>query len=396
MHALIKEKLDAAKRRSRGDYDKRVWIPENFILLLSPVVQALLWVAALAWGAAASLLSTEIMSFTFPWDDQAGSPNWHTISFGVSAVVLAFVFAVGQWVARCQDSIMVDSMITMPPHDFWTYYGSEYTRASAIVENATVQLLDEETSWADREQYRQSHFNEDIRRLLNAVINLVKKWDSSNLQGGNIVYRANLMTIWRFEDGELADQSVLAERFTIQPANSHYSGYVGLLDNAYTTTTATDGPDTDPDCQPIVFPFTEPNAKLLEPFHSNLLGAPCAAAVNTPSYVPDVQHIILDYDKNSSNSNKRIRERLVEYYSDASIAQSILAIPICPIDEARPAWILNVYRNQGGLLFDGEKVRDFAEIIKPYTGALARMMYATLLHQGLEPSHKSSADSEEA
>ncbi len=276
-------------------------------------------------------------------------------------------------------------MLTMPPHDFWAYYGEQYSKIDALVETTQLALLlddDEEVSREDKLFNAQK----SVRVILDSVTNLVKKWDSANLRSSNVIYRANLMTVYRIgdnEEDEISPQSTkyeellcIAKRFTISPAQSHYSGFVVLLDNVYTTTTESQDPDPDEKRQQIAFPFTEQNAEIKYPINANIMGAPAAVVTRNYSYVPDVGDIPKDYKQNSNVTDTEIEEALNEFYSDKSVAHSILSIPIMYFDKQKIKWVLNVYRNQDGLLFDGSKVKDFAAIIKPYTSALDRIMVA--------------------
>jgi hypothetical protein len=176
MNPLLKNKIESAKNRSRHYDENRFFIPERFTFILHPIFQTSLWTAALVWGAFASLLSDNIMDFRLPSLHASLPANWYTVTFLLSGLILALGFAINQWVGRSQDSIVVDSIITMPPHDFWLYYGEEYTRTSALVENATLVLLGESKGSDEKAKYKKK-FDEDVRRILNAVINLVKKWD---------------------------------------------------------------------------------------------------------------------------------------------------------------------------------------------------------------------------
>lgn len=289
MNPLVQEKFKSAKKRNHANYSGRWFIPERFVWLLHPLFQTFLWITALLWGAAASLLSGHIMDFTLPEWGLAGEPNWYTVGFAVWAIGLALGFAFSQWVSRSQDSIIVDTMITMPPHDFWISFGDEYSKLSAMVENWSLALIvDEGAAPPPAEQQEgatKEQFEADIRRLLDVVIDLVKKWDASNLRGDNVVYRANIMCIWRFPEldeperaGPREHLEALAEGFTFKPGRSHYNGYVGITSNEYTTTTSTRAPDADADWHPIAFPFMDDSDALEEAIDANLLGAPTAAA----------------------------------------------------------------------------------------------------------------------
>lgn len=209
---------------------------------------------------------------------------------------------------------------------------------------------------------------------------MARTWDAANLLGEDVVYRANIMHVRRLHDTEGQDVEVpdewrqLAERFTINPPHRHYSGYVGLLNNHYTTTTETRDPSADERCEPIAFPFTCPdeNRRGDHPFLPNILGAPQAAATNKPSYVHDVADILKAYRSGEGNVNGDVSREIKDYYSDTSLAQSILSIPV--LSSGDYMCVVNIYRNQVGMLFSGQKVRDYVNIVAPNLELLMRIL----------------------
>ncbi|HIF9495220.1 TPA: hypothetical protein ACX6SP_003666 [Photobacterium damselae] len=385
MNKLLKDKINKANTPKSSDSSFKN--PERYIWTLNPIFQTCLWIFALLWGASASLKANEIMAFSWPTIDSIinKSPNYYTIGFFLTAFLLTLGFAISSWVGRAQDSIVVESMLTMPPHDFWSFYGNKFTTASQLVDSRTAEILgdtdDKDSSELDT--LRQA-LEKDARTILDQIINLVKKWDASNLRGNSVIYRANVMKVYYFgsNDSELDPNSELAKKlnehakkFTQQPFDSHYSGFVSLLDNRYTTTTETELPEPDNGRKPISFPFTKKDNDLLYPIYSNLIGAPKAAATGLASYVPNVSDIVEKYKEKSTVIDKNILNELKTYYSDTSVAASILSIPIKD-SESKVAYVVNIYRNQKGLLFDGSKVKDFNEIVKPFTFTLQRLLEA--------------------
>ncbi|EIA1590350.1 hypothetical protein ACOW85_003899 [Vibrio parahaemolyticus] len=385
MNRLLEHKLELTKKKKQQN--PGFLSPESHLWALNPFWQTFLWISALCWGATASLFANEIMSFSWPIPSNWHlPPNYYTIIFFLTAVVLAFGFAISSWVARAQDSVVVESMLTMPPHDFWSSYGENFSIASQMVDNRSASMfngLEEHKNSPDELDSLRKDLEKDARTILDSIINLVKKWDASNLRGSSVIYRANLMKVYYFGDGEdciatdseIAKQlNVYGKRFTQQPFSSHYSGFVALENSIYTTTTETSSPDPDVDRKAIAFPFTDSVNNLEYPIYSNLVGAPKAVVSRSASYVPDVKDIIDDYVKNSSVVDREILEQLEEYYSDTSVAHSILSIPVRNSDTLKVSFVLNIYRNQNGLLFDGSKVKDFVEIIRPFITTLARLL----------------------
>lgn len=374
MNPLVKNKLEEAKKRQTSS-KYPFWTPEKHIWVLNPFTQTFLWVGALLFGATSSLLSPEIIDFSFSTQGmQNPSVNWYTVLFTLTLILLAFGFAISSWVSRTQDSLVIDNILTMPPTDFWSYYGQEYTITDLLVHLSQSSLLED----ADK-QALLDKADEDVRRILDVIINLVKKWDSSNIRNPNVVYRANLMSVHYFEDEPLEEletkinADVLA-KFSTAPIESHYCGFVCLLSNVHTTTTESRLPVPDNNRKPIAFPFTQNNPIAEVPVYANLKGAPAAVTTSLPSYVEDVDSIPEEYIDTCNLKDIEVEKALLTYYADKEAAKSILSLPLLSYKTGKVAWVVNIYRNETGLLFDGDKVTDFAEIIKPYLSILNRLL----------------------
>ncbi|MFT5725688.1 MAG: hypothetical protein ACI9JN_002815 [Bacteroidia bacterium] len=374
MNPLVRNKLEKAKKRHV--VRKYPFLtPENHIWVLNPFTQTFLWVGALLFGATSSLLSPEIIDFSFSTQGmQNPSVNWYTVLFTLTLILLAFGFAISSWVSRTQDSLVIDNILTMPPTDFWQYYGEEFSATDQFVHVSQASLVEET---GVEEALLQADI--DVRRILDVIINLVKKWDSSNIRNSNVVYRANLMTVHYFEDEAVEnlekkiDMDILA-RFSTAPVEIHYCGFVCLLSNVHTTTTETNTPSPDESRKPIAFPFTQNTTSVETPIFSNLKGAPAAVTTCLPSYVEDVDTIAQEYTETCNLKDSDVEKALLDYYDDKEAAKSILSLPLLSFVDGKAKWVVNIYRNESGLLFDGDKVSDFAEIIKPYLSILNRLL----------------------
>lgn len=407
MNKLVKQRLEASKQQVKNKWFK----PETYTCLLNPIWQTLLWFGALLWGALASLFATDILDFTLP---KTWNALWHSsihlpsTIFFATAFLLFLLFSVSRWVTAAQDRVVLDSMLTMPPHDFWAYFGNNYVLVSQLVDKNTDEGLGavgEDISNKSDEELEEHNanldsmledMNEAVRQILDATINLVKKWDASNLRSNSVVYRANVMTVTYFgtEKGETPIESEkakalneLARHYTIQPFGAHYSGFVALEDSTFTTTTETS--QSTPDSRnPIAFPFTLKNNGLASPIESNLWGAPRAVVSGQPSYVSNVDEIPKKYQAEGGISDSGIHKSLTKYYADKSVAHSILSIPLHDGSNLETRYVLNIYRDQEGLLFDGSKVSDFTDIIRPYSTALGRLLQSIDLFDELrEQNH---------
>jgi len=382
MNPLLEQRLKNFKTKKDGWFK-----PETFVYILNPLFQTFLWFGALGWGAAASLYANDILDFLWPTLERlVNLPiHWPSVLFFGVGFVLAALFSLSRWVSAAQDRIVLDSMLTMPPHDFWREFGTNYAIASKLVDTWTDESLsaveNEESTEAELDEIRDD-LTKSVRTILDSIIKLVLKWDSSNIRSNSVVYRANVMKVHYFGDSpdelavgspEAQELSKLAERFTTQPFASHYSGFVTLSDSQYTTTTESKSPEPD-NRRPIAFPFTLNSAKVEQPIHANLLGAPKALASGNFSYVPNVDDIVSDYENNDSVVDKSVLANLKQYYGDKTIAHSILSIPLHDDENLRSKYVMSIYRNQDGLLFDGSKVNDFVEIVRPYSITLGRLI----------------------
>jgi len=397
MNPLLRHKLEQAKKRAERE-DNSLLNPKRYLWVLHPFYQFYLWIMTVSFGASASLLSDEIMAFALPGGEYAlDSVNGYTITHAVWLLVLALSFILNAWMTRLADSITLDSVLTMPPRDYWNYMGESFSKVDSLCEVMLLRLLvepnaEEFTNKAPDEQQselagRINAAKNDVRILLDAIINLAKKWDAVNLRDTNVVYRANIMQVVRVGDDEgcvsvgsdrFDELTELADRFSVKPFESHYTGFVALLSNDYTTTTESENPEPDSKREQIAFPFTDKDNDLVEPIYSNILGAPKAVVDGVESYVSDVVEIVQDYDNKCNIKDTNVFTALHDYYSDRSVAQSILSIPMVQTRDASGEVnrTLNLYRNQTGLLFDGSKVTDFAQLIKPFVSVANRMLDA--------------------
>lgn len=245
---------------------------------------------------------------------------------------------------------------------------------------------------ADRlelQKLAEKRYEECIRRMLVSIIELVKKWDARSTMGRNVVYRANVMHVEYFDtvkgrDGQKAVDEMFskASRFAVGPADN-YTGIVELRDKRFAVKTPSPDVLVPDNRKTIAFAFTETDSGAL-PQHQNLLGAPSAIARRAFEYIGDTRRIHSHYKefKNAIQTSKEVEAELEKYYlqENIGVATSLLSIPLFSNyqrDEnssLRVNWVVNVYRDQQGLLFDGERVSDFLDIIEPYLVLLRKSL----------------------
>lgn len=380
MNDFLTQTLQKVSIRKKSN--NRFFDAVQFSWILNPLIQTFLWISAVAAGAWASLDSVSIMSFQNPLTHFANGIHVKSVLYFGFLLIVTLLFATSAWVKTQKDSYVIDSLLTMPPVDFWVKFGEQFNVANDVIETDTLIVSAAVTDFksakkpTDKAKAKDklvkeiSKYENDIRRILDTIINLVKLWDTNNLLNEKVIYRANIMRIYRWDDSNVPFENLLAvsNRFAVGDIKKHHSGFVAILDNTFTTTTISKAPDPD-EIEPIGFPFTDLQALPEQPFKMNILGAPEAAATGTYSYVKYPQEIVTRYQK-SDNVNQKVLKNLTDYYSNSEKADSILSIPILDPQTDKAIFILNIYRNQSGLLFSGHKARDFSRIVLPFTSLI--------------------------
>jgi hypothetical protein len=356
---------------------KRMPIHRKYSALLNPSSQGLFWFLTFFLAAYASIFSTEIKDVSWPasWESaKIMSINWHTVVFVTCATIAAFIVSITVLVKTKREDFLFAVVQTSPPAGFWKRHREATLRANEYGSNAELWVIQNEPA-----KYQQA-----IRVILDDLLNLMMEWDESNL-ARKVDYRSNIMKVIHFSEQtdfkfNPALDAELVERFLYNPVTEHYSGVIMLEDNIYSTTTKSKEPDSDPDIKPIVFPFTDINAEGPNSFRTNLRGAPYAVVSGSHCYVEDVEEIITHFIRNSEPRSERIVSNLEQYYLKKDYpAHSILSIPLFGTNlegEKVVRHVLNLYRNQPGMLYRGEKAKEFFYVTTALTSQLELILAA--------------------
>ena len=378
------------KKKVKPIHERHQWA-------LNPFTQGIYWALTFLLAAAASLFTNEIKggeTFAAPaaFTKEAILTSLTTIDNGAYlffflAFVSALFFAYTAWVKATRENFMFHTMQTNPPQGFWQRYESAVYVAREL-HDEVQEIVFNSPSTEDIEKCQLA-----VRVIQDHIINLVMEWDTANIER-KVTYRANVMDVVYFkekstyvlgqdivytEDANPKEADVSKtlsdlERFLHQPIDSHYSGVIVLNHNRYTTTTNT--PDNTPDdtIRPIALPFCLQQDNDYHKFQTNLRGAPYCVASDGYDYVENVTKITDHYAQHADPKSERIRANLKKYYSlKENPAQSILSIPLKAENENGTQvirWVLNIYRDQPGMLYNQEKNKQFTQIISSLTTRL--------------------------
>ncbi|HFI9381056.1 TPA: hypothetical protein ACGSTL_001211 [Vibrio parahaemolyticus] len=344
----------------------------KYSLFLKPSSQGLFWFLTFCLAAYASVFSTEIKSVVWPESFATAMEmtiNFHTVFFTVGATLAAIFVSFSVWVKSKREDFLFAVVQTSPPAGFWKRHHQATLRA-----NENSNLVELWVADGDKEECEKA-----VRVALDDLLNLVMEWDEANL-ARKVDYRANIMRVVHFQDEPNYQIDPGLDRFLHKPERDHYSGVVVLEDNTYSTTTKTTEPLPDPEIKPILFPFTNKDEEHEHMFHTNLRGAPYAVASGSHCYVEDVEEIVDHYTKHAEPFSSKIKAKLEEYYFKKDYpAHSILSIPLFGINKAQQPvvkYVLNLYRNQPGMLYKGEKAKEFFYVATGLTSKLESMLAA--------------------
>lgn len=250
--------------------------------LLRPASQVSISIGFVILGIMASFWSSEITSFTLDLDS---SINWPATFFWTLLSVNTVMFSMSAHIRAKSTRFYISLLRTSPGTTLLQLFEERIEEAMDLNEYTSA-LPDTNEENADE---LASVVEENIRRVLDACVNIVKILDDSN--GGNsCTYRANIMQIISFSDHEVSDDMQkwlhhYGERFihTRVPTRlkDDYSGFVYLENQSLTTTTETKDPTPDDHAKPIALPFSiaDPRTQRRSEYgYPNLPGAPFAVA----------------------------------------------------------------------------------------------------------------------
>lgn len=361
--------------------------------ILHPLSQGIFWFVTFMAAAAVSLYAEKIRNFVMPWDEYADGINWYSTLFLIISFIASIISGLSAWVKTKQTDYWHRSYQTSPPTTFWELYAENIQRAMALLDDMQNNMYVSEDAdihlGADFIRKNLETGEKNIRIVLDMLIGLVKAWDAANIEK-KVLYRANIMKVHYFEDGEIESEcSSAAGMFYASSATcDNYTGIISLTDNKLTTTTETRNPDPDQEQAPIQFAFTiyDDSVSGNKMFLANLEGAPSCVASGEFSYVSNTKDIPESYKNSAIPYHKGVYSVLEEYYNrPENPAHSMLSIPLHERwkeddhegnsrESNKVRWVLNIYRNQSCMLYDGDKCQDYCHAASAFITILEKLL----------------------
>lgn len=359
--------------------------------LISPMVGSIVAGLAVFAGFVVSIFSNDIRD-SFPIYFSFDPANYNGISYPALLFWLTFIFfllftAVRQKFRDSEIILQRDNLVntiqSLPPHNFAIKYRDEYNKINQLLNDLEI-LLDlckKDEGGENNTDSDLSFFEENIRIILDAYVNLAQIWDTpDSLIEDNTVYRANIMFYYDMSEIPVAiEQNLLKMRNFFVEKNlsaikSSIDGVLVLEDNKFTTTTASSDPVPDLDIKSLCMPvtFKDSTNKRMQ----NLPGAPKAVEKDKPQWILNTQDIA-GICQNEGHFDGEVLEKIKKYYREDSKARSIISMPLKRVssdDSHSLVGVINIYRNRKFLLRNEIRAMQFACFLEPFNSLLCRAL----------------------
>ena len=358
------------------------------LILIHPVTGAITAAIAVIAGSIVSLYSVEIKS-SFPIFLSLNRSDYEGFSF--PALTFWFCFFLFFMITALRQRIkdqnivqqqekLINTIQSLPPHDFAMKYRDEYHKINKAVEKLDLLFY----AMRDKDEDCSNDFDdistmeETIRIILDVYVNLAQIWDNpESIIHKDTVYRANLM--FYYDINQIPDslskkifemKNFFVEK-NLEALKSSIDGILLLEDNKFTTSTISKEPIADNDIRPLCFPITF--KKSLNKRNQNLPGAPIAFVSKNTQWILDTTEII-DLCNENENLDGITKKKINDYYSLESKGRSIISMPLQLLanDRYENIGVLNIYRNKPMMLQNEIRAEQFSAFAEPFNVLLCK------------------------
>jgi hypothetical protein len=325
-----------------------------------PLYATLVTILAVIAGLLGSVYSREIgNAFPFYWGPY-DSVSPHALGFWSTLFTFALLFFCRQSATDRARQQFVDLLRTLPPADFLSSFDSVLTECE---EAAATVLRD---SALNTEAIERA-----IRVVLDGVVTLAALFDGRPY---GVTYAANIMVFRDTRSLPQTELSTLKERLKFLDPETDPRALHGVLDLELllSTTTATPGePEPDSDLQPLCLPIPT-SIRSDDGRRWRLLpGAPLAFESGAMELYTDTS-TLGDWCRKYGDFSGTVCGAVETYFGSSSgmRIRSFVSFPLSGVG------VVNIHRDQPGLLGEKEQARQFLPLMHPFRSLCLQLLKA--------------------
>jgi hypothetical protein len=317
-----------------------------------PIYATLVTLLAVIAGVLGSVYSSQIgRSFPLYWGPY-DSFSLKVLLFWSTLVAFALLFFFRQAATDKARQQLIELIRTLPPADFL----SEFDRVLGECEQAVEQVRKGSSQSADA-------IEGAIRVVLDGIVTLAALFDGRPY---GVTYAANIMLFE--ETRSLAQEELerLMERLRFREPVLDPCALRGVLNLqlSLSTTTATTAAEPDENLQPLALPIP-PSSRSEDGRRWRLLpGAPLAFVTGNMELFTDTSTLGEWCRKYGDFSPTVCAE--VEAYFGSSTGMRIRSFLSFPLADADKIGVVNIHRDQPGLLGEREPAKQFLPLMRPF------------------------------
>lgn len=327
-----------------------------------PLYATLVTILAVIAGVLGSVYSKEIgNAFPFYWGPY-DSLSPHALGFWSTLVTFALLFFFRQAATDRARQQLVDLLRTLPPADFL----SEFDRVLSACEEAAATVLRDSVGTTEAVERA-------IRVVLDGVVTLAALFDGRPY---GVTYAANIMLFQETSSLPEPDMVRLKERLKFLDPEIDARALYGVLDlqRPLSTTTGTREPEADGDLQPLALPIPA-SIRSGDGRRWRLLpGAPLAFVRGSMELYTDTS-TLGEWCRTYGDFSGTVCGA-VEAYFGSPTGMRIRSFVSFPLARAREIGVVNIHRDQPGLLAEKEPAKQFWPLMHPFRTLCLQLLNA--------------------
>jgi hypothetical protein len=316
-----------------------------------PIYATLVTLLAVIAGVLGSVYSPEIgKSFPLYWGPY-DSFSLPVLLFWSTLLAFALLFFFRQAATDKARQQLVELIRTLPPADFLSEFDRVLRECEQVVEQVRSGSVQTEA------------IEGAIRVVLDGIVTLAGLFDGRPY---GVTYAANIMLFRQTRSVPEAELKLLMDRLRFRDTVLDARALQGVLDLQLplSTTTATARPDPDGNLQPLALPIP-PSIRSEDGRRWRLLpGAPLAFITGNMELYTDTS-TLGQWCRTYGDFSETVCAE-VESYFGSSTGMRIRSFVSFPLADADNIGVVNIHRDQPGLLGEKEPAKQFLPLMRPF------------------------------